>query len=142
MATTDIYSGNPLLKRANVKVEFTEEQIKEYIKCSKDPVYFTKKYVKIVSLDEGLVPFKLYKFQENLIKNFHNNRFNICKMPRQCGKSSTAIAYLMYYIIFNADVNVALLANKAQTAKDLLGRLQLAYENLPKWLQQGFYIWY
>ncbi len=82
MSSTETYSGNPLLKRANVTVEFTAEQIQEYIKCSKDPVYFSKKYVKIVSLDEGLVPFKMYKFQEKLIQNFHKNRFNICKLPR------------------------------------------------------------
>jgi len=86
MSSVDTYSGNPLLKRANVKVEFSAEQIEEYIKCSKDPVYFAKQYVKIVSLDEGLVPFKLYKFQEKLIKNFHKHRFNICKLPRQVGK--------------------------------------------------------
>lgn len=141
MPSIDTYSGNPLLKRANVNIEFTAEQIQEYIKCSKDPVYFAKNYLKIVSLDEGLIPFKMYKFQEKLLKNFHKHRFNICKLPRQCGKTSVAIAYLIYYIIFNDNVNIALLANKAQTAKDHLGRLQLAYENLPKWLQHGVKIW-
>lgn len=141
MASVENYSGNPLLKRANIPIEFTAEQIEEYIKCSKDPVYFAKKYVKIVSLDEGLVPFKLYKFQENLINNFHKHRFNICKLPRQVGKTTCAVAYLMHYIIFNDNANVALLANKAQTAKDILSRLQLSYENLPKWLQHGVKIW-
>ena len=141
MSSSDTYSGNPLLKKANISIEFSADQIKEYIKCGKDPVYFAKNYIKIVSLDEGLIPFKLYKFQEKLINKFHEHRFNICKLPRQVGKSTTAIAYLMHYIIFNDNVNVALLANKAQTAKDLLGRLQLAYENLPKWLQHGVKIW-
>ena len=111
------------------------------MKCKEDPVYFAKNYIQIVSLDEGLVPFKMYKFQEKLVKNFHRNRFNICKMPRQTGKSTTVVSYLLHYAVFNDNVNIAILANKASTAKDLLGRLQLAYENLPKWMQQGIVSW-
>ena len=138
---SDQYLGNPLLKKANTPIEFTSKEIEEYIKCQKDPVYFTKNYIKIVSLDQGLVPFDMYKFQEKLIKNFHEHRFNICKMPRQSGKSTTVVSYLLHYAIFNDNVNIAILANKASTARDLLGRLQLAYENLPKWMQQGVLIW-
>ena len=136
-----VYLGNPNLKKANVKVEFTQENIEEFIKCKDDPVYFAKNYIKIVSLDEGLVNFNLYPFQEKLIKNFHNERFNICKMPRQTGKSTTVVSYLLHYAVFNDNVNIAILANKASTARDLLGRLQLAYENLPKWMQQGVLVW-
>ena len=136
-----VYLGNPNLKKANVKVEFTQENIEEFIKCKSDPVYFAKNYIKIVSLDEGLVPFSLYPFQEKLINNFHNDRFNICKMPRQTGKSTTVVSYLLHYAVFNDNVNIAILANKASTARDLLGRLQLAYENLPKWMQQGVLVW-
>ena len=139
--SSEIYSGNPQLKKAHTDIEFTEEQINEWIKCSKDPVYFAKNYIKIISVDDGVVPFKMYKFQEALIKKFHKHRFNICKLPRQSGKSTTAVSYLLHYAIFNDSVNIAILANKAQTAKDLLARLQLAYENLPKWLQQGVKIW-
>ena len=292
--SSEIYSGNPQLKKAHTNIEFSAEQVKEYIKCSKDPVYFAKNYIKIISVDEGVVPFKMYKFQEKLIKNFHKHRFNICKLPRQplclntpipttngwkiirdikigdyvytpdgtpvevikkseifyntncykiyfdsgeeliadekhlweinvdskvriletsqiyksyienkkldiksaiipdgykktnenfpkngkhsiikvektkstpvccitvnnenhlfvcgnnfisthnSGKSTTAVSYLLHYAIFNPSVNIAILANKAQTAKDLLSRLQLAYEHLPKWLQQGVKIW-
>ena len=141
MSNDKIYLGNPNLKKANVPIEFTEEQIKEFLKCKDDPVYFAKNYIKIVSLDEGLVPFDIYPFQQKLINNFHNNRFNICKMPRQSGKSTTCVSYLLHYVVFNANVNVGILANKASTAKDLLGRLQLAYENLPKWMQQGVMVW-
>ena len=137
----DVYLGNPNLKKANVQQEFTEEQILEFMKCAGDPVYFANNYMKIVSLDEGLVQFKPYDFQETLIKNFHENRFNICKMPRQTGKSTTSVAYLLHYIVFNDSVNVGILANKAATARDLLGRLQTAYENLPKWMQQGIISW-
>jgi len=141
MATDQIYLGNPLLKKANVKQDFTKEQIAEYVKCQKDPIYFTKNYVKIVSLDEGLVPFKMWDFQEELIKKFHKSRFNIAKLPRQTGKSTTVVSYLLHYALFNDSVNIGILANKASTARDLLGRLQTAYENLPKWIQQGVVSW-
>ena len=136
-----VYLGNPLLKKANVAQEFTKEQILEFVACREDPVYFAKNHVKIVSLDEGLVQFTPYDFQEKLINNFHNNRFNICKMPRQTGKSTTSVAYLLHYAVFNDNVNIGILANKAATARDLLGRLQTAYENLPKWMQQGVLSW-
>ena len=137
----NVYLGNPNLKKANTPIEFTEENIVEFLKCKEDPVYFARNYVKIVSLDEGLVPFSLYDFQEKLINRFHKNRFNICKMPRQTGKSTTCVSYLLHYAVFNDNVNIAILANKASTARDLLGRLQLAYENLPNWMQQGIIAW-
>ena len=141
MSNQDIYLGNPNLKKANTPQEFDAKQIQEFIKCKNDPIYFARNYIKIVSLDEGLVPFKMYDFQEKLISNFHNSRFNICKMPRQTGKSTTCVAYLLHYIVFNDSVNVGILANKAATARELLGRLQTAYENLPKWMQQGILSW-
>ena len=135
------YLGNPNLKRANVPVEWTEKQVTEYTKCMDNPLYFIESYIKIVSLDEGLVPFKLYDFQKDMVGTFHKNRFTICKLPRQSGKSTTIIAYLLHYVLFNPNVNVAILANKAATARDLVGRLQLAYEHLPQWLQQGVMSW-
>ena len=137
----DIYLGNPNLKKANTAVEFSQEDIQEYLLCKDDPVYFARNYVKIVSLDEGLVGFDMYDFQEKLIRNFHEKRFNICKMPRQTGKSTTCVAFLLHYIVFNDSVNVGILANKAATARELLGRLATAYENLPKWMQQGIISW-
>ena len=135
------YLGNPNLKKANVAQEWTMEEVEEYAKWMKAPIYFIQHYIKIVSLDEGLVPFQLYDFQKEMVGTFHNNRFTICKLPRQSGKSTTIIAYLLHYVLFNPTVNVAILANKAATARDLLGRLQLAYEHLPKWLQQGVMSW-
>ena len=139
--TDSVYLGNPNLKKANVQQEWTKEELEEYTRCMKDPIYFIQNYIKIVSLDEGLVPFSLYDFQKEMVGTFHNNRFTICKLPRQSGKSTTIIAYLLHYVLFNASVNVAILANKAATARDLLGRLQLAYEHMPKWLQQGVMSW-
>ena len=141
MASESIYLGNPNLKKANTPIEFSEQDIIEYVKCKEDPVYFANNYIKIVSLDEGLTQFHPYDFQEKLINNFHNNRFNICKMPRQTGKSTTVVSYLLHYAIFNDSVNIGILANKASTARELLSRLQIAYENLPKWMQQGILSW-
>ena len=137
----NVYLGNPNLKKANTAIEFTQEQIFEFMRCKEDPVYFANNYIKIVSLDEGLTQFHPYHFQEKLINNFHENRFNICKMPRQTGKSTTVVSYLLHYAVFNDSVNIGILANKAATARELLGRLQTAYENLPKWMQQGIIAW-
>ena len=135
------YLGNPNLKAANQKVKFTKKQVEEFIKCQENPVYFITNYIQIVTLDHGLQKFKMYNFQKEMVDTFHDNRFSICKLPRQTGKSTTIISYLLHYAIFNANVNIAILANKAAIARDLLGRLQLAYENLPKWLQQGVINW-
>ena len=142
MASNDnIYLGNPNLKKANTSIEFTEDNIIEFLRCKEDPVYFAENYVKIVNVDRGLIPFDMYEFQKKLITNFHKNRFNICKMPRQTGKSTTVVSYLLHYAIFNDNVNIGILANKASTARELLERLQIAYENLPKWMQQGILSW-
>ena len=137
----EIYLGNPNLKKANVSTQFTKKQVAEYMKCAQDPVYFIRQYIRIVSLDEGVIPFDMYDFQEGMVEKFHEHRFNICKLPRQSGKSTIVTAYLLWYVLFNANVNVAILANKAPTAREMLGRLQLSYENLPKWLQQGILGW-
>ena len=135
------YLGNPNLFKAHTKQEYTKQQIVEIDKCMNDPVYFIKTYIKIVNIDEGLVPFEMYSFQEKMVRSFDANRFSICKLPRQSGKSTTIIAYLLHQVIFNDNINVAILANKSTTARDLLGRLQLAYENLPTFLQQGVLNW-
>ena len=137
----DHYLGNPLLKKANTTQEFTEKQVVEFSRCIDDPIYFAKNYINIVTLDYGLKQFEPYSFQEDMLDKFHHNRFNICKLPRQSGKSTIVVSYLLYYAIFNDNVNIAILANKASTAKDLLDRLQTAYENLPRWLQQGVLTW-
>ena len=141
MAEQGVYLGNPNLKKANVPQNFTKKQVAEYLKCAEDPIYFIRKYIKIVSLDEGVVPFDMYDFQEDMVTKFHEHRFNIAKLPRQSGKSTIVTAYLLWYVLFNPNVNVAILANKAPTAREMLGRLQLSYENLPKWMQQGILGW-
>lgn len=135
------YLGNPLLKSTNVQVKYTAEQVQEYVKCADDPVYFMEKYIKVVNLDKGLVPFELYPFQKRIVNTIHNNRFTICKIPRQSGKSITVTSYLLHYCLFNPNVRVAILANKGTTAKELLDRFKTSYENLPRWLQQGVVEW-
>ena len=140
MADTQ-YLGNPNLKKTNVPIQFTKDNFNEWIKCAQDPIYFAINYIKIVSLDHGVIPFKLYDFQEDLIRSFHEKRFTICKMPRQTGKSTTCVSFLAHYLIFNDNVTIGILANKASTAREILGRLQLAYENLPEWMQHGIVSW-
>ena len=137
----ETYLGNPLLKAPGVQIDFTKEQIEEYVKCAKDAKYFIETYIKIVNVDKGLVSFNLYDFQEKMVDTFVNNRFTICKLPRQSGKSTTVVGYMLWNILFNDNQNCAILANKGQLARDLLGKIQLSYENLPKWLQQGVITW-
>ena len=137
----DGYLGNPNLKASGVEIEFTEDQVKEYMKCAKDPVYFIRNYVKVVSLDKGLIPFNLYDYQEELLNIIHENRFAIAKLPRQSGKSTTIVSYILHYILFNQSMTVGILANKQATSREILSRLKLAYEYLPLWLQQGIVEW-
>lgn len=129
--------SNPNIKGVGVQQKFTPKQLTEYIKCSEDPIYFVKNYVKIVNLDEGFIPFELYPYQERLIETFNNNRFVIAKIGRQSGKTVTCVSYLLWCILFNNDYSVAILANKGKTALEILQRLQRSYEALPNWLQQG-----
>ena len=141
MSKSDQYLGNPNLKKAHTPSRFTKKQVEEVLKCLEDPKYFIENYLKIVTIDKGLVPFQMYDFQRKMVDTFHDNRFTICKLPRQSGKSTIIVSYLLHYVLFNDSVNVAILANKSSTARDLLGRLQLAYEHLPKWMQQGVLNW-
>ena len=138
---SDQYLGNSLLKRADVQHNFTKEEIEEYIKCRDDILYFLETYAKIVHVDEGLIPFKLYPFQRELINTITNNRNVIVKTGRQVGKSTTTLGWLLHYVLFNQSKTVGILANKAATARELLSRIQIAYQHLPKFLQQGLKEW-
>jgi hypothetical protein len=136
-----IYNANVNLKAAGVKIQFTPEQVQEYLKCAADPIYFIENYCKIVSLDHGLIPFKLYECQVEKVKIIHNNRKVILMEGRQQGKTTTSAAYILWYTIFQESKTVAILANKATAAREVLHRYQLMYENLPQWLQQGVITW-
>lgn len=137
----DSYRDNPLLKKVGVQHNYTKEQIEEYMKCAEDPIYFCVNYIKIVNVDEGLVKFKMWDFQKDMINLFKDNRFVITKCPRQVGKTTTSVGYLLWATIFTESQNVAVLANKGSLARDILAKYQLAYENLPHWLQQGVVTW-
>lgn len=135
------YNGNVNLKKANQSIDWTPDLVQEYIKCSQDVVYFTETYMKIINIDKGLVNFELYPYQKEMLKSFANGRFNIITTARQAGKSTTTCAFILWYIIFQSEKTVALLANKGDTAREILSRIQLAYQHLPKWLQQGVVEW-
>jgi hypothetical protein len=137
----DTYLGNPLLKAGNIKIEFSKEQLEEYIKCSVDPVYFMENHMKIVTLDQGLVTISLYDFQKEIVRSVHENRFTICKIPRQSGKTTCLIGEIVHQVLFNSNYKVAILANKLKTATEIMDRVKIVYENLPKWMQQGVIEW-
>ena len=135
------YLGNSNLKRVGQEIEYTEEQLVELAKCIEDPIYFIKNYVKIVNVDHGLVPFQMWPFQETMVRTFHEERFSICKMPRQVGKTTTAAGYMLWSVLFQENFNIAILANKGSLAREILDRIRYSYEYLPKWLQQGIVVW-
>ncbi len=138
---SDLYLGNTLLKKAAVQHNYTKKEIEEYIRCRDDIVYFLENHAKIVHVDEGLIPFSLYPFQKDLINTITDNRNVIVKTGRQVGKSTTTLGWLLHYVLFNQSKTVGILANKAATARELLSRIQIAYQHLPKFLQQGLKEW-
>ena len=131
------YLGNPNVKRDGVLQHWTPSLLQEYKKCMDDPVYFAEKYVKVISLDDGLVPFKLYPYQKNMFNHFQENRFNVVLACRQSGKSISACAYLLWFALFNPEKTIAILANKGATAREMLSRITLMLENIPFFLQPG-----
>lgn len=141
MMNAKFYNANSNLKAAGVNVPFTEEQIEEYVKCSQDPVYFINNYCKIVTLDFGIQPFKLYDCQTEKINIIHTNRKVILMEGRQQGKTTSSAAYILWYTLFQEAKTVAILANKAVAAREVLSRYQLMYEHLPMWMQQGVTTW-
>ena len=135
------YNRNPLLKAAGVEVGFTQDQVREYVRCSKDPIYFIEKYAKIVSLDDGVVPFIMFPYQKRIIETIHNNKNTLGKLFRQAGKSTIVAAYFAWYVLFNDNKTAVILANKQAIAIEIFGRVQFIIENLPQWLQQGVVEW-
>jgi len=135
--SNDSYLGNPNVKRDGVQQQWTEHEVREYAKCMKDPAYFARTYVKIISLDKGLVNFNLYPYQEHMFNHFNSNRFSIVLACRQSGKSISSVVYLLWYAIFHPEKTIAVLANKGATAREMLARVTLALENLPFFLQPG-----
>jgi hypothetical protein len=136
------YNGNSNLKKAGEQIAFTADNVKEWIKCKDDPVYFLNNYAKIISLDDGLVSFKTFDYQNRTIESMHNNRNSIIMFPRQAGKTTVVAGYILHYILFSDNIpKVAIVAHKASGAREVMGRIQLMYEYLPKWMQKGVKTW-
>jgi hypothetical protein len=135
------YNGNLNLKRKGTPIEFNQEMIQEFLKCAKDPIYFSEKYIKIVHVDHGLIPIRMYDYQKEIVEAITNNRRVTVNTSRQAGKTTTAVAVILHYVLFNEHKTVALLANKGDAAREILDRIKIAYEALPKWMQQGVIEW-
>ena len=131
------YLGNTLIKRSGVETNYSQEEMAEYVKCSQDPCHFIENYTQIISLDEGMVPFKLRGYQDKLIEHYNANRFNIVLASRQSGKSITSCAYLLWLLLFNPEVTVAVLANKGAIAREMIARMVTMLESVPFFLQPG-----
>lgn len=135
------FRGNPNLKRSNQPIEWTKDLIEEWVKCSQDPIYFAENYMKIIHVDRGLIPVVLYDYQKEMIVTMKENRFVAAVWCRQSGKTTAVCAFLLWFIIFHDNKEVGILANKGPTAREILGRIQLAYQHLPRWLQHGILEW-
>lgn len=140
--TRDGFQGNPLIKGSGEQFQFTPDMVRKYRKCMRDPVYFCENYVKIVHVDRGLIPFTPYEYQKKIMNTIFDNRFVICKIPRQAGKTTAVgVGAALHHVLFNENKKVAILANKGDMAKKILGDIKKGFEYLPKWLQQGVVEW-
>ena len=135
------YNGNTNIKRKGMAIEFTQDMIQEFVKCAKDPIYFSEKYIKIVHVDHGLIPIRMYDYQKEIVEAITHNRRVTVNTSRQAGKTTTAVAVILHYVLFNDHKTVALLANKGDAAREILDRIKIAYEALPRWMQQGVIEW-
>lgn len=135
------YLGNSNLKRKDTQIEWTPEMVQEFIECSKDICLFAERHIKIVHVDHGLIPIDLYDYQREIILKSTVSRNVIVNTSRQAGKTTTAVVLILHYVLFNDHKTVALLANKGDAAREILDRIKIAYEALPKWLQQGVVEW-
>lgn len=132
------YLGNPKIKRAGVSQNFTKWELQEWVKCSQDKDYFCSTYIKVIKPGEGLINYEPYPYQIDMMDEFENNRFNIVLACRQSGKSVGFIGYVVWLMLFSDKAeHVIIAANKLDTAKEMLTRIQRAIENLPFFLQHG-----
>ena len=138
---SETYNGNQLLKRKGVQIQWEHDHVKEFIKCSSDPIYFAERYIQIVHVDRGLIPMNLYDYQREIINKISHNRRAAVVTSRQAGKTTTAVAVILHFILFQEHKTVALLANKGDAAREILDRIKIAYEALPQWMQQGVVEW-
>ncbi len=135
------YPGFPRLRKADAYVELNAFEAQETLKCLRDPMYFLENYCKIVHVDHGIIPFRPYEYQRKIFRTAIDNRYTIVKLPRQSGKTTIMAGFMAWQVIFNQDYKMACLAHKESQAREILDRVKLIYENLPKWLQSGVTTW-
>ena len=111
-----------------------QRQVKEIVRCGKDPVYFLNKYVKIQHPTKGLIPFNTYPFQDDCLQAFNQNRFNIVLKSRQLGISTLASAYAVWLASFYKDKNILVIATKLSVAMNFIKKVKVALRSMPKWL--------
>jgi hypothetical protein len=109
----------------------------EFAKCASDPIYFMKRYAKIQHPKRGKILFDLYPFQEDVLQEFNENRYNIVLKSRQLGISTLIAGYSLWMMLFNNDKNILVIATKQETAKNLVTKVRVMYDNLPSWLKTG-----
>ncbi len=131
------YLANPHVKKDGIEEDWTKQMVSEYAKCMSDPAYFARTYLKVINLNDGLVPFDLYPYQEKMFDHFMKNRFSVILACRQSGKSISSVGFILWYAIFHTEQNIAIVANKGATAREMLSRITLMLENLPFFLQPG-----
>ena len=135
------FQGNPLVKKVGAKIQFSKEQVEEFVKCAQDPFYFIEKYMKIVTIDSGVQVIKLYDFQREMIEKFINEKFILAKCARQSGKTIGVESFILWSILFKDNYRIGMFANKFDTSKKILKEIKYSYEQLPMWLQQGVITW-
>ncbi len=139
---TNSYRGNQTLKKVGLSHQWTPEELDEFVKCSADPIYFAENYMKVIAPDVGTILLKLFDYQKEMILSMRDNRFTIIATSRRAGKSTAVCAFILWYVIFHSDKTVAILSNKGDTSREILGKVQFAFQFLPKWLQQGIKEWH
>lgn len=132
------HDNNPDFKRANILWEYTKDEIKEIERCAKDVVHFSK-YCQVMT-DEGLDYIRLRDYQESVLREYQNHRFNVFLAPRQVGKSITSSIILVWYLLFNHDKNAMILANVGDTAEELMDKIKSIIKGLPFFLKPGMIV--
>lgn len=127
---------NPRLKKSNIEIEYTLEMIQELDRCANDPIYFIENYVYIKGV-KGKALFKLFDYQKEIIDAYIKNNRIVVLASRQVGKTETSAAFILWFTIFNKEKTVLIASNKSDNAKEIIGKVVFAYEELPDWIKPG-----
>ena len=128
-------ASNPLIVRPGTQIEYGPTEMREMRRCAQDPIYFIRNYVKVQHPTKGIVPLDLYDFQEDMVRTYKDNTWCITLTSRQVGKTTTAMAFLLWYACFNDDKTVLVASNRKSNALEIIDRIRTAYEYLPAWLK-------